>query len=84
MPFPIPLAKIAETEGSMGVTFPASFRQRMSRDNGGELELDDEPWWLIPFRDTTNKKTLSRSCNDIRRETDEARAAGSRFPADEW
>lgn len=83
MPFPIPLEKIAETEAAMGVIFPALFKARMNRDNGGELLFDeDESWWLFPFFDTTNRKTIARSCNDIRRETEQLRAAGLGFPAD--
>lgn len=83
MPFPVPLAKIAETEAALGVTFPAIFKARMSKQNGGEVYLgdDEDPWFLHPFFDTTDRKTLARSASDIRRETERARTWPG-FPAD--
>ena len=82
MPFPIPVKLIAETEAAMGVVFPLELKLRMIRSNGGVVELDGEPWWLYPFRDTTNRKTISRTGEDIRRETEYALREIEGFPAD--
>ena len=82
MPFPIPVKLIAETEAAMGVVFPLELKLRMSRSNGGVVELDGEPWWLYPFRDPTHRKTISRTGEDIRRETEYALTELEGFPPD--
>jgi hypothetical protein len=69
MPFPITLAEIAKTEAQTGFTFPLGLKSRFSRDNGGELKIAGDCWQLIPFLDTSDRKRLARTCNDIVRET---------------
>jgi hypothetical protein len=39
------------------------------RQNGGELQIGDDCFQLIPFLDTSDRKRLARSCNDIVRES---------------
>jgi hypothetical protein len=73
MPFPVAEQFIVDTECKLGVSFPESFRARMTRDNGGELSTDDDDWQLYPFLDTSDRKRLSRTSNDIVRETTSAR-----------
>jgi hypothetical protein len=72
MPFPITAEEIAKTESKLGLTFPLGFKARMIRDNGGEIKAADDYWQLIPFFDTSDKKRLARTCNDIVRETKSA------------
>ena len=73
MPFPVAEQFIVETERKLGVLFPASFRARMSQNNGGELSTKEDDWQLYPFFDTSDRKRLSRTSNDIVRETASAR-----------
>ena len=81
MPFPITAAEIAKTEAKTGFKFPIGLKSRFSRDNGGEIEVGDDCWQLIPFLDSTDRKRLARTCNDIVTET--ARMSEWRgFPAD--
>jgi len=73
MPFPVDASYVKATEAKLGVAFPPGFVSRMMRDNGGEVSLADEGWWLYPFLDTSDKTRLKRTCNDIVRETASAR-----------
>ena len=73
MPFPVAEQFIAATERKFGVSFPPGFRARMSSQNGGVLSTDEDDWQLYPFFDTSDRKHLSRTCNDIVRETITAR-----------
>lgn len=73
MPFPITATEIAKTEAKLGVRFPDAFKLAMSEDNGGEIEAAEESWQLFPFLDTSDRKRLSRTCNDITMETKAAR-----------
>lgn len=73
MPFPISEPELAKTEAKLGVRFPESFRQKMMEDNGGEVQAGGDSWALYPFLDTSDKKRLKRTCNDIARETQAAK-----------
>ena len=73
MPFPVAEQFIAETEQKLGVLFPPAFRLRMSLNNGGEVSTSEDDWQLHPFFDTSDRKRLSRTSNDIVRETASAR-----------
>ncbi len=81
MPFPVDESEIVAAETKLKVRFPASFRDRMMQENGGEVEVGEDVWQLYPFLDTSDKKRLSRTCNDITRETLSARSC-SGFPAE--
>ena len=74
MPFPITVAEIAKTEAKTGFKFPLGLKARLSKDNGGEVRVGDDNWWLIPFLDTTDRKRIARTCNDIVRETTQMRS----------
>jgi hypothetical protein len=73
MPFPVAEQFIATTERKLGVSFPPGFRAHMSSQNGGILSTDDGDWQLFPFFDPSDRKHLSRTCNDIVHETITAR-----------
>lgn len=73
MPFPIDIKYVNETERKLGVKFPASFVVRMVKNNGGEVSTPPDAWQLYPFLDSSDRKRLARSCNDIVRETAKAK-----------
>jgi hypothetical protein len=81
VPFPLEESQLSASETKLGVKFPASFKQRMMRENGGEVETGDDAWELHPFLDASDKKRLARTCNDIIRETETAKGWKG-FPAD--
>jgi len=69
MPFPVDIAFINAAEKRLSVKFPPSFVVRMVECNGGGVETETDNWQLYPFQDTSDRKRLSRTCNDIVRET---------------
>lgn len=73
MPFPVDELFVVETEQKLGVRFPDSFRRKMQVENGGEVSTTSDDWQLYPIRDTSDKKRLKRTCNDIVHETTVAR-----------
>ena len=81
MPFPVEEIYIKRTEERLGAEFPSSFRMTVMRDNGGEIETAEDYWQLFPFFDESDKKRLSRTSNDIVRETQSARKWPN-FPVD--
>ena len=73
MPFPLEEKYIIETESDLNVKFPAEFKKRMIKSNGGELAPDEFGFELYPFFDKSDKKRISRTCNHIGLETKNAR-----------
>jgi hypothetical protein len=73
MSFPVDEKYIIMAEERLGVKFPQAFRQKMMKNNGGECETLPDSWQLYPFFDTSDKKRLKRTCNDIVKETDRAK-----------
>lgn len=69
MPFPVDKQYIEKTETEMNVQFPADFKARMMKNNGGELESENYDIQLYPFFDESDKKRVSRTCNHIGLET---------------
>lgn len=82
MPPPVSLAKIGDTEHLFGASFPTMFKARMSRQNGGAMEVDGELWFLIPFFDDTDRSTIRKTTSSIHRVTEYLRTAGTGFPED--
>ena len=80
MPFQTSESFVAAAETQLGMQFPASLRSHLIADNGGELDLDDDTWWLFAVADNSDRKRLARSANHIVRETAKART-WSGFPA---
>ncbi len=56
-------------ERSLETVFPDSYREAMKVENGGALSIGREEWQLHPVFDKKDKKRISRTCNDIVRET---------------
>jgi hypothetical protein len=73
MGFPTTEEFLRNAEQALGVPLPPALRDRLLRDNGGEVEAADDVWQLFPVQDTTDRKRLSRTANHIVRETAEAR-----------
>ena len=73
MAFPTTEENIRRAEQALSIVFPPDLRARLLRDNGGEVEAEDDVWQLFPVQDTTDRKRLSRTANHIVRETAEAR-----------
>jgi hypothetical protein len=73
MPFPVDEKYILQAEEKLSVKFPSSYREKMLKDNGGEVETPPDAWNLYPFFDTSDKKRIKRTSNDIVRETTVAR-----------
>ena len=73
MPFPIDIKFVTETERKLGVKFPPSYVIRMVKSNGGDVQTPPDAWMLYPIFDTSDKKCLKRTCNDVVRETQAAK-----------
>ncbi len=74
MPFNLDEKWIVEAESKLNVKLPQEYRNEMINENGGELLTEDECWDLYPIWDKSDKKRLSRTCNDIVRETESNRS----------
>ncbi len=73
MPFPIDRTQIAKTEARLGKPLPTAYTAKMSLENGGEVVVDGEAWFLHPLLDESSTKRMTRTCNDVVRETSAAR-----------
>lgn len=49
MPFRVDIKHIEETENKLGLIFPEIFKEKMKKENGGEIETVDDVWQIIPF-----------------------------------
>lgn len=71
---PVDVKFIENTEKELSVKFPPNYRDKMKKDNGGELSSRHCEWWeLFHFFDTTNRKTITKTCINIIRETKSAK-----------
>lgn len=73
MPFPVEPKFIQEAENESGFLFPNDFKNKMIKENGGEIQTDEDDWQLFPFLDKSDKKRISRTCNHILLETRNAK-----------
>jgi len=69
MPFDLDERFIAAAEEKLGASLPHSYRQAMRESNGGAVVAGGGVWHLYPILDTSDRKRLKRSCNDILYET---------------
>jgi SMI1 / KNR4 family (SUKH-1) len=69
MPFNLAERFVCAAEEKLGAALPHSYRQAMMASNGGEVAAYDDVWNLYPILDSSDRKRLSRSCNDIYHET---------------
>ena len=73
VPWPVEQRFIDEAQLALGVRFPRNLVARLRRSNGGEVTIDGQTWWFHPVWDKSDKKRLTRTSNDIVRETLTAR-----------
>ena len=69
VPFDLDERFVIAAEQKLGASLPYSYRQAMMASNGGEVVAYDDVWNLYPILDTSDRKRLKRSCNDILHET---------------
>ena len=81
MPFPLEHRFVQQAQEKLGRTLPPGYVARMCRNNGGQVSAGTDVFNLYPILDSTDRKRLARSCNDIVRETALARDWHG-FPAD--
>ena len=79
MAFSVDRSLILAAEAKLGRSLPPVLRNRLARDNGGDIRLDGEEWILFPVWDPTNRRTMARTANHIVGETTQARTWAS-FP----
>lgn len=82
MPFPVSVERVKIAEQEIGRPLPQELRERLMRENGGEVtavpiredeQEDFDPYWdLHPVWDDSDRKRASRSANNIAREAKEA------------
>ena len=60
---------IKNTENNLGIQFSLSFKTKMMDDNGGEISIKGEGWFIFPFYDNSDKRRIKRTSNNITRET---------------
>ena len=83
MSFPISESEILKSEQKIGIRFPDSFRKAMMSENGGCVMAREMEWEIYPFFDTSDRKRLARTANDILRETVQVRNWEG-FPEGGW
>lgn len=73
MPWPVEQKYIDEAQLALGTRFPRNLVARLRKLNGGEVRHEGQTWWFHPVWDKSDKRRLSRTSNDIVRETAYAR-----------
>lgn len=81
MAFPLDVRFVREAEAKLGRVLPAGYVSSMCQDNGGVVKVGRDRFQLYPILDSSDRKRLARTCNDIIRETTSARSWPG-FPAD--
>ena len=79
MPFNLSEEQLVQSEKTLGCKLPTEYREAMKTDNGGEASTEEDDWEFYPIKDTSDRKRLSRTCNDIITETESCRGFGN-FP----
>lgn len=70
MAFPGSEELVAAAEARLGRRLPEAHRERLLRENGGEVRADRQTWTLYPVWDASNRKTIARTANHIIRENE--------------
>jgi hypothetical protein len=81
VPFPLDIKFVKQAEAKLGRSLPLGYVAHMCRTNGGEVGVGQDSFNLFPILDSSDRKRLSRTCNDIVRETAAARK-WTDFPPD--
>lgn len=64
---------IDQAEQALGVSLPDWLCTRLLRENGGEIETDEDVWQLFSVLDTSDRKHAVRSASHLVAETQSAR-----------
>ena len=70
---------IEETEIALSFTFPESFKIAIEKENGATFASENDDWEMYPILDLTDKKSLARTYNDIKRQN-ESLKKNEQFP----
>jgi hypothetical protein len=73
MPFAVSPDRLDAAERALGRRLPAVLRERLLRNNGGEILCDDDGWQLHPVWDDSDRRTAARTTSHIIHETNEAK-----------
>jgi hypothetical protein len=73
MAFPVDEQYIIATETELGLRFPLTFKEKMKRENGGEIETEYGSWTIHPFFDKSDIKRINRTSNHIILETNNSK-----------
>ena len=79
MPFRIAIDQLEKVEAELDAKLPGEYREAMLIDNGGEGSTEEDDWNFYPLKDTSDRKRLSRTCNNIVSETNACAEIGN-FP----
>lgn len=63
--FPVKSAYIEEMEFRLGITFPVVFKNRMMKENGGQIKAGGHIWHLFPFFDELDIHRMINTCDHI-------------------
>jgi hypothetical protein len=69
VPFDLSEEYVVQAEAKLGAALPESYRRAMMAENGGEISTEEDDWEQYPILDSSDKKRMSRSINDIISET---------------
>ena len=76
VPFPVDESRIAAAERVLGRRLPDGLRDRLRREDGGEVEAAGIVWQLHPIFDDSDRRRLRRTAtSNVVHETEEARGA---------
>lgn len=73
MASPIDVKWIEKMELELNFFLPVEYKEAMAKENGGMVESNDEDWELFKITDQTNKKTIAKTWNNVKKETMTAR-----------
>lgn len=65
MAFDIEHKYIEEAERELEATLPLDYKSIMSKNNGGDIILNQDLFQAFPIFDKSTKKRISRTCNHI-------------------
>jgi hypothetical protein len=75
MGLPVTEERVHDAEQELGREFPPMLRQRLLRENGGDIEVTGYPgdasWQLHPVWDPTDRRTATRSTAHVVHQTNE-------------
>jgi hypothetical protein len=80
-PSPASEESLQETEAALKIKFPPSYREKMLKENGGELKLKEGVFHLIPVRSGGREAGAGAAAYDIVNATKEQKKNYT-FPSD--